>query len=94
MDAAHLRFEILHIIETHEATTGSSAYLDDEIMAAQLNIPISDVQRQLLILENRELVELAKAFGPSYAARLTPNGMEALEGANSQPAASARRIGF
>jgi hypothetical protein len=47
-----------------------------------------------VILEDRQLVELAKTFGPSYGARLTPKNMEALEAANAVPTPAARRIGF
>jgi hypothetical protein len=93
MDSAVLRFEILQLLDRHESR-GSSTFLEDKEIAPQLNVPITDVQRQLLILEDGELVMLAKAFGPSYGARLMPKGIQALEDASSQPAASARRIGF
>jgi hypothetical protein len=93
MDPAILRFEILRLTEQHEATD-TGAYLEDTVIASHLNLALADVQRQLLVLETRELVDLVKSFGPSYGTRLTPSGMEALEEANSQPAAAPRRIGF
>jgi hypothetical protein len=93
MEPTDLRVEILRLVEQNEV---SGTYLDDTSIGAQLEVPLADVQRQMLILENRQLVELVKTFGPTYEARLTANGMEALEEAN-QPSAeqpSARRIGF
>jgi hypothetical protein len=94
MEPAALRYAILRAMEQHEAT-GTSAYLDDKDLAARLRVALGDVQRQLLILENRQLVDLAKTFGPSYGARLTPNSMEALEAAaEQQPEPNKRAIGF
>jgi transcription initiation factor IIE alpha subunit len=93
MEQATLRFTILQLIEQHESKEPGT-YLDDTAMANELHIALADVQRQLLILENRSLVELAKAMGPSYSALLTSNGMEALESARTQPEVANRRIGF
>jgi len=78
MEPSELRNRILRQIETHEET-GTSAYADDTAIAAALGGQLADVQRQLLILEDEYKVELAKASGPSYGARLTPRGMRALE---------------
>ena len=78
MEPSALRFEILKQIEQHE-NTGSSAYLDDTIIAEKLGVGKTDIQRQLTILENRGQVDLAKSFGPSFGARLTADGLEALE---------------
>jgi hypothetical protein len=80
MEPSALRHEILRRADAHEAT-GSSAYLDDKAIATELAIPLRDVQRQLLILEDEEQVQLAKTFGPCYSLRLTPKGMRALESA-------------
>lgn len=55
------------------------------MMVGRLNVPLLDVQQQLVILEHRDLVSLASTFGPSHAARLTPGGMEALEAAAVGP---------
>jgi hypothetical protein len=79
MEPSTQRTSILQSLDRHERT-GSSHFLSDRALAEQLNVPVVDVQRQLLILENRNQVTLAKTFGPNYAARLTPDGMEALEG--------------
>ena len=78
MEPSALRHEILRQISVHE-DAGSSAYLDDKEIANALGLPVVDIQRQLLILEDDDRVELAKAFGPSFGARLTPKRMRALE---------------
>lgn len=91
MEPETLRYEILCLLDQHEAK-GSSALLDDNAIADQLKVSLADVQRQLLIMENRDLVQLAKMYGPHYDARLRPSGMEALEAARRTPAP--RRIGF
>jgi hypothetical protein len=70
------------MVNKHQAT-GTAAYLDDKVIASELGVPVADVQRQLDILENRSLVELAKAFGPSYGVRLTATGFEELEAIGS-----------
>jgi hypothetical protein len=94
MEPDALRFEILQTMDQHEST-GSSAYLDDTVIAEQLHVPLSDVQRQLVVLEDHELVELLKTMSrPTYSALLTPKGMQTLADANSQPTDTARRIGF
>ena len=80
MDPAALKIAILQLIEQHEKTNAGT-YLDDRVIASQLGVELELVQQQLLILENRSLLTLAKAFGPSYSALLTPGGMEALESA-------------
>jgi Mn-dependent DtxR family transcriptional regulator len=82
VDPSALRHDILRQIDQHEAT-GSSAYLDDKTIASTLEVEVAAVQRQLDILEHRGLVSLAKAFGPSYGARLTPAGMEEVEAVGS-----------
>lgn len=89
-----LRYAILQQIDQHERT-GSNAYLDDDVIASRLNAPLDDVQRQMIILGNRKLIELLSAFGPKYVAALTPTGTEALEAASPQPPTSTTRtIGF
>ena len=94
MEPTVLKYAILRLIEQHEASN-SGTFLDDTIMASSLGVGLETVQRQLLILENRGLLELAKAMGPSYAALLTPSGMEALETIDQQqPEPSRRAIGF
>jgi hypothetical protein len=94
MEPSALRYAILRLVDAHEAT-GTSSYLEDKNIASALGVDLADVQRQLVIMENRGLLDLAKAMGPSYAARMTPAGMEALEAAgNSTQAASRRVIGF
>lgn len=94
MEPSALRYAILRLVDAHEAT-GSSAYLDDKDIASASGAGLADVQRQLVIMENRGLLDLAKAFGPSYAARMTPAAMEALEAAGqATPVAPRRAIGF
>ena len=77
-----LRHPILQQLNQHELT-GSSAYLDDKIIATALGTTVLEVQRQLDILEHRGLVTLAKTMGPNYGARLTPAGLEELEAVGS-----------
>ncbi|HVH26592.1 MAG TPA: hypothetical protein VM818_07535 [Vicinamibacterales bacterium] len=93
MEPSLLRYAILQLLQQHEAT-GSSAFLDDTVMAERLNVPLLHVQRQLVILEDHELVALASAFGPSHTAELTPKGMEALEAAAAIAPGDSRKIGF
>ena len=94
MDPTDFKWNLLQLVEKHDAT---GTYLDDTIIAADLGMPLDDVQRQMVILENQQLLELAKAFGPSYGARLTASGSEALQAHRSQPAEgtspAARQIG-
>jgi hypothetical protein len=84
MDPNTLRGKILCRVAEHEET-GSSAYLDDADIAAALDAPLADVQRQMLILESTERLELAKTFGPTYSARLTPKGLIAVEQLTAPP---------
>ena len=94
MEPSLLKYTILRLIEQHEASN-PSAFLEDKNIASSLGVELGIVQRQLLILENRGLVQLAKAMGPSYGALLTPAGMETLEpDASSEPEPSRRAIGF
>jgi DNA-binding GntR family transcriptional regulator len=94
MEPSVLKYAILRLVEEHEASNAGT-FLDDKIIAASLGVGLDVVQRQLLILENRGLVQLAKAMGPSYGALLTPDGMEALEAVDQQQPEPARRaIGF
>ena len=78
MNPDSLRTDVLRCVAEHEAT-GSAAYLNDAEIAATINVELADVQRQMVILESSELLQLSKTFGPTYAARLTPNGMLAIE---------------
>jgi DNA-binding transcriptional ArsR family regulator len=79
MDPSELRGRILRELDKHERT-GSSEYLDDTKLAEAIGVERSDIQRQLDILKHRDQVDVAKTMGPSYAARLTAAGMEAVEG--------------
>ena len=78
MEPSALRYAILRLVDAHEAT-GTSAYLEDIQIASALDEDLPVVQRQLVMMENRGLLDLAKTMGPTYAARMTPDGMEALE---------------
>ena len=95
MAPTDFKWNLLQLVEKHDAT---GAYLEDTIIADDLGMPLDDVQRQMVILENQQLLELVKAFGPSYGARLTASGMEALEAHRSQPtegrSPAARQSGF
>jgi hypothetical protein len=94
MNQSEVRVAILQLIEQHEKTNAGT-FLDDTVIGARLGVELDVVQRQLLILESRSLVMLAKAFGPSYGALLTPSGMEALETLSGvQTPARKRVIGF
>jgi hypothetical protein len=92
MEPEKLRYYILELMGQHEAND-KTTYLEDKDIATRLAVALDDVQRALLILENHQFVDLAKAMGPSFGARLTPTGMEALEAASQQPVPS-RVIGF
>jgi hypothetical protein len=70
MEPSALQYTILRLIEIHEAK-GSATYLRDVDIASATNAALGDVQRQLVLLEDRGLVDLVKAAGPSYAASLT-----------------------
>ena len=94
MDPSVLKLAILRLIEEHEKTNAGT-FLDDTVIASRLGVELDVVQRQLLILESRSLVMLAKAFGPSFGALLTPSGMETLESLATAPMpTSTRPIGF
>ena len=74
MNPDTLRAKILRCVAEHEATD-SGTYLNDADVATALDAELPEVQRQMLILESGQLLELSKTFGPTYAARLTPQGM-------------------
>ena len=93
MEPSMVRDTILRRIKPHEAID-SASYVDDTDIAATLCVELADVQLQLLILENHQLVELLKMFGPEYSARLTAKGMEVLETARQQAPSEPRVIGF
>ena len=93
MDPNTLRAAILRTINTQQAT-GTSEMLSDDKLATATGADNRDVQRQLDILESEGLVELAKTFGPTYAAWLTPKGMLAVEGLNAPPQPPPNPIGF
>jgi len=78
MEPSALRNEILLRVQAHEAT-GSGHYLEDTKLATGLDLALTEIQNQLLILEDEDKVDLSKAFGPSYGVRLKPKGMRALE---------------
>lgn len=73
-----LRKAILLILREHDKS-GSAAYKEDTELAEELGQPVDEIQRQLDILEFEGSVTLAKAFGPSYGARITPRGLLYLE---------------
>ena len=90
----HLRAQILLILDQH-SRSGSSEFKSDKDLAKETTQELKEIQRQLDILESRELVTLAKTMGPTYGARITPEGLLAIEqmqdAARQQPS---RPIGF
>lgn len=86
-------YDILYLIDQHEAT-GRSQLLEDKVIAARLSVPLLDVQRELENLEDLELVKIAKTFGPTYDVELTPKGRRALRAAAEETRPAARPIGF
>jgi uncharacterized protein (TIGR02391 family) len=73
-----LRDQMLLLVAAHE-DAGSATYLSDQAIADQLNIDLREVQKQLLILEDNGLLNLSKAMGPSYGARLEAAGLAKVE---------------
>jgi Fe2+ or Zn2+ uptake regulation protein len=88
-----LRLRILLYLELH-AQSGSSQYVDDQVLATKTGSSVREVQRDLDVLEELGLIESGNAFG-SQSAIISPNGSLFLEGAMramSEP--ERRRIGF
>jgi len=54
--------------------TGTNRYIGDKEVADNTQVDLPLIQRQLNILESLGFLKLTKAMGPSYGARLTPNG--------------------
>ena len=73
-----IRQRILEILKAHDQT-GSAVIYSDERLVNDLAIGVKEVQDQLDILEEEGLVEVYRAFGPSYAATITPMGKLHLE---------------
>lgn len=69
---------MLLLVAAHE-DTGSAMYLADQTIADQLNTELREIHKQLLILEDHGLLDLSKAMGPSYGARLTAAGLAKVE---------------
>jgi hypothetical protein len=88
-----MEYEILSMLEQHEAT-GTSDLLEDKAIAQQLNTDLVRVQRELEKLEDQQLITIAKTFGPSYAAQLTPRGRGALRALEPPTQPPNRPIGF
>ena len=59
MNPDSLRTDVLRCVASMEAT-GSAAYLNDADIAATINVELADVQRQMVILESSELLQLSK----------------------------------
>jgi len=69
MESSALEYTILRLLEFHE-TKGSATCLLDVDIASASGATLGEVRMRLEHLETRELVELVKASGPSYAATL------------------------
>jgi Mn-dependent DtxR family transcriptional regulator len=93
MDPNSLRAEIIRLAGEHEET-GSNSYLEDKILAEALSVALEDVQRQIRILESNGLLDVVATFGPTYAARLTPQGELAFEQMNRLTAEPRKPVGF
>jgi predicted transcriptional regulator len=65
--------EILECVNTIQKQSSPEAVTDTQI-ADNLALALDEVQDYLDLLESEGLVKLAKSFGPSYAAWLTPQG--------------------
>jgi hypothetical protein len=78
MDGITLRDLILRLAAENE-NPDTGKYLEDTLLAERTGAPLADVQRQIRILEDHGLLDVAAGFGPSYGVRLTPSGEAALE---------------
>ncbi|MCX6021243.1 MAG: hypothetical protein NTZ05_05870, partial [Chloroflexi bacterium] len=84
MQPKEIRRRILELIAEHE-NTDASTYVDDADLAVSLSISITQVQRQMDILEQEGLLKTANTFG-SQSALLSPSGWRALEVEDHEPA--------
>jgi len=73
-----LGLKILSNLRDHHKN-GSAAYKEDVELAVELGQETAEIQTQLDLLEKKGLVSLVKAFGPSYGAIITPQGLDHLE---------------
>jgi uncharacterized protein (TIGR02391 family) len=73
-----LRDKMLLLMSAHE-DTGSATFLSDKAIAEELSIELREAQKQLLILEDKGLIQMSKAMGPSYGARLEAAGLARIE---------------
>ena len=73
MDPNTLRVAIMRRVKEHDDAE-TATYMEDTALAAALNVPLLDIQRQIQILESNALLDVAASMGPSYAVRLTPRG--------------------
>ena len=69
MESSVLEYAILRLLELHE-TKGSARCLQDVDIASATGATLGEVRMRLEHLETRELVDLVKVSGPSYAATL------------------------
>jgi hypothetical protein len=94
MDPSTLRAEILRHVANHEEA-GGNGLLSDEALTSATGESSLSVQRQLEILGAEGLLDLGKTFGPTYAVRLTPKGILAIEGLDDGGTDAPRRpIGY
>jgi DNA-binding transcriptional ArsR family regulator len=73
-----VRQKILAVLDEH-SRTGSAKFKSDNEIARATGEDVSEVQRQLDILEVEDLVSVAKGMGPTYGARIKPKGMLLVE---------------
>lgn len=77
-DGKPTRDRILLVLLGHD-DSGSPTFKMDKELAGELDLPLKHVQDQMLILESQGVVQMVKAFGPSYGARITSQGRLYLE---------------
>jgi hypothetical protein len=90
MDAQEIRVRILLRLDEHYRED-SSTFVDDADLAALFMTTLREVQDQLEILEEQQLVDLVKTFGPCYSAMIRPRGRIFVE---SLAATEPQHIGF
>ena len=91
--STELRTHILLLLDEH-SKTGSDDFKMDRDLATTTGRPVQEIQRQLDILGSQRLVLLAKAQGPTYGARIQPEGSLLIEQIKGSTVAPKTPIGF
>jgi Fe2+ or Zn2+ uptake regulation protein len=73
MDTQETQRKILRAIADIQGPSSAQGVTDAQI-AEHISLDVQEIQDNLELLENKGLVQLAKAFGPSYSACFTAQG--------------------